>query len=126
MSRTFDQAFSRSLLTLGPRLSISSSGATRQPCFTSRKPGWHADFGNGANSDSNATLEESRTEETCGLNFIDGTDYKNEKCKLCDQIEKKQRRYDRMTQDVERWRKEGNRRAVIEKTEYDMEDVQQA
>lgn len=45
---------------------------------------------------------------------------------MCDQIEKKERRYNKMAQDVERWRREGNRKATIEKTEYDMEEVRMA
>lgn len=70
--------------------------------------------------------KEYRTGETCGLKLVYDTNYKDEKCKLCDQIEKKQRRYHKMRQDVDRWRREGNRRATIEKTEYDMAEVQEA
>lgn len=70
--------------------------------------------------------KEYRTGETCGLKLVWDTDYKGVQCKLCDQMDKKQRRYDKMWQDVERWRKEGNRRATIEKTEYDMVEVQEA
>lgn len=70
--------------------------------------------------------KEYRTGETCGLKLVYDTNYKNEKCKLCEQIEKKQRRYHKMCQDIERWRREGNRRATIEKTEYDMAEVQEA
>lgn len=70
--------------------------------------------------------KEYRTGETCGLKLVYDTNYKPGKCKLCDQIEKKQRRYNKMAQDVERWRCEGNRRATIEKTEYDMAEVQMA
>lgn len=70
--------------------------------------------------------KEYRTGETCGLKLVYDTNYKNENCKLCDQIEKKERRYNKMLQDVQRWRNEGNRRATIEKTECDMEEVRQA
>lgn len=70
--------------------------------------------------------KEYRTGETCGLKLVYDTNYKNENCKLCEQIEKKERRYNKMAQDIERWRNEGNRRATIEKTEYDMEEVRQA
>lgn len=70
--------------------------------------------------------KEYRTGETCGLKLVYDTDYKAEQCKLCDQIEKKRRRQYKMQQDVERWKKEGNRRATIEKTEYDLGELEEA
>lgn len=70
--------------------------------------------------------KEYRTGETCGLKLVYETNYLPGNCKLCDQSDKKQRRYNKMAQDVERWRREGNRRATIEKTEIDMEEVRMA
>lgn len=60
------------------------------------------------------------------MKLVYDTNYMPGNCKLCDQIEKKERRYNKMAQDVERWRREGNRKATIEKTEYDMEEVRMA
>ncbi|KAF3761935.1 hypothetical protein M406DRAFT_324289 [Cryphonectria parasitica EP155] len=70
--------------------------------------------------------KEYRTGETCGLKLVYDTSYRNEDCKLCEQIRKKDRRYRKMEQDVERWRREGNRKATIEKTLNDMEDIKDA
>lgn len=67
--------------------------------------------------------KEYRTGETCGLKLVYHTTYKSEICKLCDQRTKKERRVDKMTQDIRRWRREGNRRATIEKTERDIREV---
>ncbi|TPX13655.1 uncharacterized protein E0L32_005858 [Thyridium curvatum] len=67
--------------------------------------------------------KEYRTGETCGLKLVYDTMYNNSKCKLCEQMEKKERRWTKMAQDLERWRREGNRRATIEKTEGDMQDL---
>lgn len=67
--------------------------------------------------------KEYRTGETCGLKLVYDTNYMPGNCKLCDQIEKKERRYNKMAQDVERWKREGNRKATIEKTEDDMQEV---
>lgn len=70
--------------------------------------------------------KEHRTGETCGLKLVYETVYKGEKCKLCEQIDKKRRRQAKMLQDVERWKNEGNRRATIEKTESDYQEVEDA
>ncbi|KAH6618271.1 hypothetical protein B0J18DRAFT_371802 [Chaetomium sp. MPI-SDFR-AT-0129] len=64
--------------------------------------------------------KEYRTGETCGLKLIFNTYLEPEPCKMCDQIDKKQRRLNKMMEDVRRWRNEGNRRATIEKTETEM------
>ncbi|EPE02129.1 hypothetical protein F503_06133 [Ophiostoma piceae UAMH 11346] len=67
--------------------------------------------------------KEYRTGETCGLKLVYTTSYKSENCKLCEQIEKKNRRLEKLQRDVERWRQEGNRPATIEKTERDIEEI---
>ncbi|KAJ4288712.1 hypothetical protein N0V88_007246 [Collariella sp. IMI 366227] len=45
-------------------------------------------------------------------------------CRVCEQIHKKQRRLMKMNDDVQRWTREGNRRATIEKTLQDAAGVQ--
>jgi hypothetical protein len=61
--------------------------------------------------------------ETCGLKLVYDTKVEADKCKLCHDTEKKQRRYDKMYRDVERWQREGNRSATIERTCGEMQDV---
>ena len=67
--------------------------------------------------------KEYRTGETCGLKLVFKTYYRSENCKLCEQIEKKNRRIIKLKTDVERWRLEGNRPATIEKTERDIAEI---
>ncbi len=67
--------------------------------------------------------KEYRTGETCGLKLVYDTTYNPGACKLCEQIEKKERRWSKMAQDIERWRREKNRKATIEKTQEDMDDI---
>lgn len=67
--------------------------------------------------------KEYRTGETCGLKLVYHTTFLADVCRLCDQIEKKNRRVVKMNQDIKRWRKEGNRRATIAKTETDIYDI---
>ncbi|KAJ0312678.1 hypothetical protein COL154_011607 [Colletotrichum chrysophilum] len=47
-----------------------------------------------------------------------------DKCKLCYDIDKKNRRVDKMQRDIERWYREGNRKATIERTSIEMQEVQ--
>lgn len=61
--------------------------------------------------------------ETCGLKLVYETKDEREACKLCHDTEKKQRRYDKMYRDVQRWRREGNRNATIERTCGEMQEV---
>jgi hypothetical protein len=68
--------------------------------------------------------KEYRTGETCGQKLIHYTEMLDHQCKVCDQIEKKNRRWTKMYDDVARWRNEGNRRATIEKTEREIVEVQ--
>ncbi|EJP66059.1 uncharacterized protein BBA_05030 [Beauveria bassiana ARSEF 2860] len=67
--------------------------------------------------------KEYRMGETCGLKLVYITKNEPDVCKLCHDIEKKQRRYDKMARDVERWQREGNRRATIERTCGEMREV---
>ncbi|OBS21167.1 hypothetical protein FPOA_07505 [Fusarium poae] len=67
--------------------------------------------------------KEYRMGETCGLKLVYDTKNEPEICKLCRDIEKKQRRYDKMYSDVQRWHREGGRNATIERTCAEMDDV---
>jgi hypothetical protein len=68
--------------------------------------------------------KEYRTGETCGLKLIYETETVGEQCKVCDAINKKQRRLRKMMDDVSRWQREGGRRATIEKTQADINDLE--
>lgn len=70
--------------------------------------------------------KEYRIGETCGLKLVWSTQYEDAACKICKQIAMKQRRISKMTTDIERWRRERNRTATIEKTESDMKGVYQS
>ncbi|KAK0707991.1 hypothetical protein B0H67DRAFT_495491 [Lasiosphaeris hirsuta] len=67
--------------------------------------------------------KEYRTGETCGLKLVYDTSYQPGQCKICDQITKKDRRVRKMCEDIQRWQREGNRRATIEKTQQDITDI---
>lgn len=67
--------------------------------------------------------KEYRMGETCGLKLVYETKVEHDVCKLCHDTEKKQRRYDKMYRDVQRWQMEGNRNATIERTCGEMEEV---
>ncbi|KAK7754440.1 hypothetical protein SLS62_003460 [Diatrype stigma] len=70
--------------------------------------------------------KEYRTGETCGLKLVFNTNLETDKCKLCKDIEKKQRRYTKLQNDIIRWQREGNRNATIEKAQRDMVEVEEA
>lgn len=61
--------------------------------------------------------------ETCGLKLVYETKQDMDVCKICHDIEKKQRRYDKMQRDVQRWQREGGRPATVERTVGEMHDV---
>ncbi|KAK3934980.1 hypothetical protein QBC46DRAFT_424357 [Diplogelasinospora grovesii] len=67
--------------------------------------------------------KEYRISETCGLKLVFETEYRQDACNLCGQIAKKQRRLAKMTNDIERWRRDGNRLATVKKTESDLTKV---
>ncbi|KAK0616968.1 hypothetical protein B0T14DRAFT_254907 [Immersiella caudata] len=68
--------------------------------------------------------KEYRTGETCGLKLVYDTSYQASQCKICDQISKKDRRVRKLSDDIMRWQREGNRRATIEKTQRDILEIQ--
>lgn len=104
-----------------PGLSGRQAGKQQNMCYYEQTR-WRCGYWRWGNFRQQCT-KEYRTGETCGLKLVYDTIYNNSKCKLCEQMEKKERRWTKMAQDVERWRREGNRRATIEKTEGDMEDL---
>lgn len=61
--------------------------------------------------------------ETCGLKLVYETRPEPDACKLCHDIEKKQRRYDKMWRDIQRWQREGGKPATIERTTGEMHEV---
>ena len=61
--------------------------------------------------------------ETCGLKLVYETRSEGDICKLCHDMEKKQRRYDKMYRDVQRWQREGGRPATVERTCGEMQEV---
>jgi hypothetical protein len=64
-----------------------------------------------------------RKGETCGTNEVYEIYHRNEVCELCQDIEKKELRLDKMGQDVEKWRQEGTHQATIERTASEMLQV---
>jgi hypothetical protein len=62
--------------------------------------------------------------ETCGLKLVYETKFEQDSCRLCHDIDKKVRRCEKMSRDVQRWQREGNRNATIERTCSEMRDVQ--
>ncbi|KAB5572222.1 hypothetical protein GE09DRAFT_663219 [Coniochaeta sp. 2T2.1] len=67
--------------------------------------------------------KEYRTGETCGLKLVDTTHYEPTICNLCKQIIKKNGRIEKLEAHIERWKREGNRRATIEKAESDIAEL---
>lgn len=61
--------------------------------------------------------------ETCGLKLVYETKHLSDRCKICHDVEKKRRRYDKMYRDVERWQREGGRPATVERTCDEMHEV---
>ncbi|KAI1435460.1 hypothetical protein GGR50DRAFT_322196 [Xylaria sp. CBS 124048] len=71
--------------------------------------------------------KEYRTGETCGLKFVYNTIREADNCKLCKDIEKKQRKYSKLSSDIKRWSTESsNRSASIEKAQRELIEVCQA
>lgn len=68
--------------------------------------------------------KEYRTGETCGLKLVYRTVQEPSRCKLCHDIDKKKRRIMKMTMDIERWLREGNRQATIERTSVELMQVE--
>lgn len=69
---------------------------------------------------------EYRIGETCGLKLVYDTDFKETICHICEHISRKTNRMDDMARKIERWRREGDRPATIERTESDIASLSQA
>lgn len=70
-----------------------------------------------------------RMGETCGVKLVhDGyLTHSNEKCRVCKDIEIKQRKLDKEKQNIARWSKEGKKfLASIEKAENEIEHLSEA
>ncbi|KAK1722498.1 hypothetical protein CaCOL14_006185 [Colletotrichum acutatum] len=67
--------------------------------------------------------KEYRTGETCGLKLVYETITNGDRCKLCYDMDKKYRRLTKMQGDVARWCREGNRKATIERTNLEIQEV---
>ena len=67
--------------------------------------------------------KEYRTGETCGLKLVYATFDISDKCKLCYDIEKKERRLEKMNRDMARWEQEGNRSATLARTQAEADEV---
>ncbi|EGS18404.1 uncharacterized protein CTHT_0064300 [Thermochaetoides thermophila DSM 1495] len=67
---------------------------------------------------------ERRMGETCGLRLVMTAYFQEDICKLCDEINKKQRRIEKMSQDIARWKLEGNRRATIDRTTAEIKEIE--
>lgn len=59
--------------------------------------------------------KEYRTGETCGMKLVMQTYQLPDKCKTCLKIDTKKRSIRKEEERIKRWRKEGNRKASIEK-----------
>jgi hypothetical protein len=64
--------------------------------------------------------KEYRTGETCGMKLVNVTTDVRDLCKICDKISIKQRKIEKEVENIRRWRKEGNRKASIRKSEEDI------
>lgn len=64
--------------------------------------------------------------ETCGLKLVFETLYDEGKCKVCTDIERKLRRLSKLKADIERWTREGDRTATLEKAYADRSEIEEA
>lgn len=73
--------------------------------------------------------KEYRTGETCGLKMVHETIRQTDVCRLCKDIQKKERKRDKLMSDIARWELENYRSprgASIAKARDDLYDVQTA
>ncbi|KAK4148710.1 hypothetical protein C8A00DRAFT_19504, partial [Chaetomidium leptoderma] len=70
--------------------------------------------------------KEYRIGETCGHKLVFQTQDIPRDCIACIKAAKKQLRAKKMMADIERWRRDGNRPATIERTEYDLDGLQRS
>jgi hypothetical protein len=68
--------------------------------------------------------KEYHTGETCGLKLIFETKYEKSSCRSCGLIERKGRRITKMMRNVERWKRDGNCPATLEKTEGQIAELE--
>ena len=68
--------------------------------------------------------KEHRIGETCGLKLVYFTAYETSNCKICDVMSRKHKKASKLEKDIERWQKEGNRPASIEKAQQDIANIQ--
>ncbi|KAK4163966.1 hypothetical protein QBC43DRAFT_52710 [Cladorrhinum sp. PSN259] len=61
--------------------------------------------------------------ETCGLTLVFSSRDESRHCDACAKITRKQRRIKKMMADLERWRREGNRPATVERTESEVAEL---
>ena len=64
--------------------------------------------------------KEYRIGEVCGMRLANNTFYEPEKCGICGNLEKKQRRYAKAKSDFERWRGDPARKASAAKAQEEM------
>ncbi|KPM41876.1 hypothetical protein AK830_g4722 [Neonectria ditissima] len=67
--------------------------------------------------------KECGTGETCDLKIVYEIRTEPDVCELCYNTEEKQRQYDEMHRDLQRWQHEGNRSATIERTTHRMQEI---
>jgi hypothetical protein len=67
--------------------------------------------------------KEDRIGETCGLKLVYEVELNNSPCAVCRGVQKKYRRIDRLSRNIERWRFEGSFPATIERAEMDICDL---
>lgn len=100
----------------------SAVGSVQAMCYFDQTK-WHCGYWRWGHFRQQCN-KEYRIGETCGLKLVFDTICLNEVCKLCKDIDKKRRRYDKMQRDVERWQREDSKRnATIEKTCGEMQEL---
>lgn len=70
--------------------------------------------------------KEYRRGETCGMKLVYEVTHKPELCTICDKIERKNRRYWKCQEKLDKWKAEGRERelrATVEKTKEEQEGV---
>ncbi len=90
-------------------------------CFLSRFAG-RVVFGNGDGSANNAP-QNTGLAKLAGLSLFSETNHSDNCCNLCERIAKKKRRLTKMTADIERWRRDGNRPATVERTQSNAAEI---
>ena len=68
--------------------------------------------------------KEYRIGETCGLKLVYRTQDISKNCIACIQVIKKQARAKKMIKDLERWERDGNRPATVERAKRELDGLQ--